>query len=126
VPLTPAFGSEFTATQDQKTLTIRRTLASTTPVTYTGVYALDGSETRNKAPSSTVGQPGIETASTTAWDGNKLVITIWRPAQPGAGKQRRVLRLESDGTLMVETTTPGPNGAPPSSTTTAYKRARAK
>jgi hypothetical protein len=140
VPLVPTLGNEFKATQDAKTLTIERTLTPTSvpmtingvtkeptkgdAVTYRVVYALDGSETRNKAPSPRLGEPEIERVGIATWDGDRLVIKEGRTAPPDAPKTQRTFRLDVGGILLIETLTPAPNGAPPAKTTTAYKKSR--
>jgi hypothetical protein len=92
-PPPPALGAEFTAKQDAKTLNLSLSLTqqsvgrrvngvpvnqSTTgpTVAYTVAYALDGSESNNKMPSTLVGRPETETVSTAAWNANTLVLTI--------------------------------------------------
>ncbi len=99
-PPPPAFGAEFTAKQDAKTLNLSLSLTQQTgvarmvngvrvdqsttgaTVAYTVAYALDGSESHNKTPSLIVGRPETETVSTAAWSANTLVITsknrYWR------------------------------------------------
>src|SRR5437016_254172 len=62
-------GATFTATQDDKTLTIKRTMGQNEVTT---VYNLDGSESKN----TTQGRGGPqESTSTAKWDGASLVVT---------------------------------------------------
>jgi hypothetical protein len=141
-PPPPAFGTEFTAKHDAKTLNLSLSLtqqngvarrvngvpvnqSATGPtVAYTVAYALDGSESNNKTPSPFVGRPETETVSTAAWNANTLVFTITNQVAT-AGEPAvitRSFRLDSDGRLIVETT--GTLGTKPQTITTAYARKR--
>lgn len=140
-PPSPALGTDFTAKQDAKSLTleltqtlqtgnfqtidgVRRdnnTLAGT--VVYSVLYALDGSESHNKFPSPIVGRPEGENVSTAAWNGSTLVVTITPvPSNPATKppSTTRAFHLDSDGNLIVETTTT--MGGAPWTYTTAYTR----
>jgi hypothetical protein len=74
----------------------------------------------------TVGRPEIESVSTAAWNGATLVITITPvPPNPTAARPTSTTRsfhLDSDGNLIVETTTTMAGG--PWTYTTAYARKR--
>jgi hypothetical protein len=94
-------------------------------------FALDGSETENAV---TLGRTGRPPVSTTAWDGNRLVITTRYPFQdPGDGRwlthevtQTLWLQPASgtpfEPTLVVETLRAGALGGPPSTNRTVYSR----
>ena len=94
-------------------------------------FALDGSETKNAVP---MGRTGPAPTSTTAWDGNRLVITTLYPFQdPENGRwltnkvtQTMWLQPATDtpweSTLVVETTRGGAIGGPPSTNRTVYTR----
>ncbi len=94
-------------------------------------FALDGSETRNAIP---VGRTGPPPTSTTAWDGDRLVIRTEYPfPDPESDRwlisevtQTMWLRPAAgtpfEPTLVVETTRGGALGGPPSTTRTEYVR----
>lgn len=94
-------------------------------------FALDGSETENPV---TLGRTTRPPVSTTAWDGNRLVITTRYPFQePATGswlnhQVTQTLWLQpASGTpfepsLVVETRRGGALGGPPSTTRTVYNR----
>jgi arylsulfatase len=94
-------------------------------------FALDGSETENAV---TLGRTGRPPVSTTAWDGNRLVISTRYPFQePGNGRWlthevTQTLWLQpASGTpfepsLVVETLRAGALGGPPSTNRTVYSR----
>jgi hypothetical protein len=115
-------GMEFTATQDEGTITITRTtqLGETK-----STYKLDGSESRNAL---TLGNTSIDQLSRAKWDGNKLVITtnidLGRGGAPIESKM--TLSLDASGNLLVESTTPGFGRAggdtAPTTRTTTYKK----
>jgi len=99
------------------------------PVRYR--FALDGSETKNAV---SMGRTGPAPASTTAWDGNRLVITTLYPFQdPEDGrwltnKVTQTMWLQPatgtpwEPTLVVETVRGGALGGPPSTNRTVYTR----
>jgi len=99
------------------------------PVRY--CFALDGSETENAV---TMGRTGPAPTSTTAWDGNRLVITILYPFQnPEDGrwltnKVSQTMWLQPAGgtpwepSLVVETTRGGALNGPSSTNRTVYRR----
>jgi hypothetical protein len=88
-------------------------MAGQNTVKYT--YKLDGSESKNSVMGRG-GQP-TETSSKAMWDGAKLKITT-------AGQNGDTVQvLSMDGAnLSVETTAPGPQGAPPTPMTVKYKK----
>src|SRR5438128_1184681 len=100
------FGPTFTATQDDKTLTITRTMGQNE---VKAVYNLDGSESKNTMQ----GRGGPqESTSTAKWDGASLVITTNGQGQNGPTVTTTKLTTDATGSLWVETTRPGQDGAP--------------
>ena len=99
------------------------------PVRYR--YALDGSVTENAA---IMGRTEPPSASTAAWEGNRLVITTLYPYQdPEDGRRlnqevKQTLWLQPAGgtpwvpSLVVETTRGGALGGPASTNRTVYTR----
>jgi hypothetical protein len=99
------------------------------PVRYR--YALDGSKTENAV---LMGRTEPPPTSTTAWDGNRLVITTLYPYQdPKDGRRlrqevTRTLWLQPAGgtpwepSLVVETTRGGALGGPASTNRTVYTK----
>ncbi|MBN1270675.1 MAG: sulfatase-like hydrolase/transferase [Candidatus Aminicenantes bacterium] len=94
-------------------------------------FTLDGSETENAL---TMGRTGPAPTSTTAWDGDRLVITTLYPFQdPEDGrwltsKVTQTVWLQPgmgtpwEPSLVVETTRGGALGGPPSTNRTVYRR----
>lgn len=142
VPLIPILGDRFRAIQDETHLTIQRTVTPQSipvkitgspfgspptkkgpPVTYLTVYALDGTECRNTAPSPILKGAPIETVSTTKWDGVTLVMTIIQPKLGADQKQVRVFHLDAARNLVIDVTN-WQQGVPDQTTTHAYKRAK--
>ena len=101
-------GDKFTATQDEKTLTLDITLGAL-PRPVRVVYNLDGSESRNLNPSLTPGVADEPIFSKVSWDGSKLVI-LTRGTALVNGKpteSKRVLWIDAKGQLAIERTSPG-------------------
>lgn len=94
----PGYGPEFSAKQDEKTLTITRGGQSSLLT-----YKLDGSESKNTVTRN--GQEQEQTA-TAKWEGNTLVIVTQIMVQGMAREQSRVLSME-DGKLVIQQTNPG-------------------
>ena len=121
------WGSTITIAQDASRLTIEYAFFGRgdmqPPLKF--VYALDGSETRNSVM---MGRGIQQTASKTAWQEDKLVITtIHAFTDPDSDKPselevRQTLSLESPTSLVVETTRSGVLGGPPSTTRTVYRK----
>ena len=98
-------------------------------VTYR--YALDGSQTENAVA---LGRSGPPLVSTTAWSGNRLVITTHYPFQdPGSGRWlsheviqtlwlQPALRPPFEPSLVVETTRGSALNGPVSTTRTVYSK----
>jgi len=64
-----------------------------------------------------------QTVDTSAWDGQKLVITTtWRGNSPAHVSRKRTLWLDSDGTMIVETGTPSDGGRPWATARSRYRR----
>ena len=109
------FGPTFTATQDDKTLTITRTTQNGEVKT---VYNLDGSDSKNMVQ----GRGGAtEQVSHAKWDGANLVITRSQDMGGTAIEIKQTFSVDKDGNLWIETTRPGQDGAP-MSTKVQYKK----
>ena len=91
-------GQEFTAAQDDKTLTV------TTNNPQLGelktVYNLDGSESKN---SLNFGGQTIDRVSKVKWDGAKLVITTTTNINGTPGESTQSWTLDASGNLVIET-----------------------
>ena len=110
------FGPTFTATQDDKTLTITRTTQNGEVKT---VYNLDGSDSKNMVQ----GRGGAtEQVSHAKWDGANLVITRSQDMGGTAIEIKQTFSVDKDGNLWIETTRPGQDGNPVS-TKVQYKKA---
>lgn len=139
MPPPPVLGNEFTATQDARTLTIRRSRTQQTSlvevrngiridhsppggaVEYSLVYALDGSESRNSVPATLASEPAVLSISVATWNGATLEIrpkfsTTGGPPPPGM----RAFHLDDTGSLVIETTSV--IGGEPSKITTTYTK----
>jgi hypothetical protein len=122
------WGPTITISQSAETLAVEYVFFATydlqRPLKFT--FALDGRETTNTVM---MGRGIQEEKSTTAWEGQALVITTrYAFDDPATGKPasfevRRTLSLESPDTLIVETDRAGALGGPPSTTRVVYKRA---
>jgi uncharacterized membrane protein len=90
-------GQEFTAVQDDKTLTV------TTNNPQLGelktVYNLDGSESKN--PLNFGGQT-VDRVSKVKWDGAKLVITTTISFNGNPAESTQIWMLDGSGNLVVE------------------------
>ena len=108
-------GQEFTAVQDDKTLTV------TTNNPQLGelktVYNLDGSESKN--PLNFGGQT-VDRVSKVKWDGAKLVITTSVNFSGNVGETTQSWILDGTGNLVVETSS-NLTGTPTTSKAT-YKK----
>jgi hypothetical protein len=111
------FGMEFTAAQDANTLTITRAQGD---VTMTETYRLDGSESRNQQAGRRGGPP-TDVVSRASWDGNQLVIVTQLDFGGASIEQRRVLSLDG-GNLIVEMTTPNPQGGAANTVRLVYRK----
>lgn len=111
------FGAEFTAKQDANTLTITRTQGD---ATVTETYRLDGTESKNQQPGRRGGPP-TDVISKASWEGNRLVIVTQLNFGGNNIEQRRVLSMDG-GNLVVEMTTPNPQGGDPNTVRLVYKK----
>ena len=108
-------GAEFTATQDDKTLT---TVTNNPQVgEVKAVYNLDGTETKN--PLSFGGQ-SIDRVSKVKWDGAKLVITTTVNFQGNNVESTQTWSLDAGGNLIIENTSSFTGS--PVTTKTTYKK----
>ena len=112
------FGQTFTITQDDKALTITRTMGENTVNT---VYNLDGSDSKNTAPGRG-GNPGMEQISNAKWEGANLVVVTKLVRGEQTFEQKRVISLGADGVLTIETTQPGGPEGTPMTTKVQYKK----
>jgi hypothetical protein len=103
---TPVFGAQFELRHEGDTLTLVRPLRDTL---LRADYVLDGRETRTVVPGPLC-QGDAQTIETVAWEGDALVFTVIGSVPPGGGTPntlnvRRVFRLQTPDTLVVEATT---------------------
>jgi hypothetical protein len=92
-------GQEFTAAQDDKTLTV--TTNNPQFGELKSVYNLDGSESKN--PMNFGGQT-VDRASKVKWDGAKLVITTSISFSGNVGETTQSWIIDGTGNLVIETT----------------------
>jgi len=92
-------GQEFTAEQNDKTLTVTTTNAQLGEMKMT--YNLDGTETKN--PLSFQGT-SIDRMSKVKWDGAKLVITTTTDFNGNSAESTQSWSLDGSGGLVIETT----------------------
>jgi hypothetical protein len=111
------FGMQFTATQDANALTITRTQGD---VTVTETYRLDGSESKNQQAGRRGGPP-TDVVSRASWEGNQLVIVTQLNFGGNNIEQRRVLSMDG-GNLIVEMTTPNPQGGAANTARIVYRK----
>jgi len=108
-------GPEFTAVQDDKTLTV------TTNNPQLGelktVYNLDGSESKN--PLNFGGQT-VDRVSKVKWDGAKLVITTTISFNGNPAESTQTWMLDGSGSLVIETSSNF--GGTPTTTKATYKK----
>ncbi len=109
-------GQEVTIAQDAKTLTITRT---TQAGEVKSVYNLDGSDSKNTM---SMGGNSVDQMSQAKWDGSKLVINSSMPMGDTERKTSMTLSLDSSGSLVVESTSPGRGGGDPVTRTSTYKK----
>lgn len=127
------WGDQFTIVQHSDTMTIERVIYR--PRDYQPTlkfrYALDGSESRNTI---VMGRGMQEQRSTTAWENDKLIITMVYAVPDAAGggavtcEVKQTLELEpprqavGEASLVIETNRCGVLGGTPSSTRTVYTK----
>jgi hypothetical protein len=110
-------GQEATIVQDGSTITITRT---TQMGTFTSIYKLDGTESKN-----TLSMQGnsIEQVSTAKWDAGKLRVNTKMDFGGNPVELSMVLALDPSGNLLVETTRPDfQGGGAPVTTKMSYKK----
>jgi hypothetical protein len=108
-------GPTFSVTQDDKTLTITRTMGENTMTT---TYNLDGSDSKNMV----MGRGGQqEQISHAKWDGANLVVTRTQQMGENSVEIKQTFSIGADGMLTIETSRPGPDGNPVS-TKVQYKK----
>ena len=109
-------GNEFTAAQDEKTLTVTR--ANQQIGEIKSVYNLDGSDSKNTL---SFGGQSVDQMSKVKWDGSKLVITTKTNFQGNEAESTQTWSLDASGSLMIESTSNfGGNG--PTTTKSTYKK----
>ena len=108
-------GQAFTATQDEKTLTVVTTNAQVGEIK--AVYNLDGSETKNPI---SFGGNTVDRTSKVKWDGAKLIITSTSNFPGNAVETTQAWSLDASGTLTVEST--NNFGGTPTTTKAQYKK----
>ena len=97
-------GGPVTIAVEGQKMSVSRTMGQSGN-TMTTVYMLDGAESKNMQ----MGRGGsAEAVYKSRWDGAKLVTTI----TGGMGTGTETRWLEADGTMVVETTRTGRDGAP--------------
>ncbi len=96
-------GGPMTVTQDDKTLTVERTMGQAG--TMKSVYNLDGTESKNEMSR---GGQTMTSTSTCKWDGSKLVITTKSEGPNGPMERVQTWSLTADGKLQIEQ--PGQGG----------------
>ncbi len=107
-------GAAFTATQDEKALTV---VSTTQMGEIKTVYNLDGSETKNPI---TLGGQTVERTSKAKWDGAKLVLTSVSNFNGNAAETTQVWSLDASGMLTVEST--NNFSGTPTTTKSQYKK----
>ena len=108
-------GMAFSATQDDKTLTVTTTGPNGD---MKAAYNLDGSDSKNPI---TFNGTTIDRVSKVKWDGAKLVITTTTNFNGTANESTQSWSLDATGNLIVEATMNfGGNG--PTTTKSTYKK----
>ena len=108
-------GMTFTVTQDDKVLSIVRTMGENTMTT---TYNLDGSDSKNMVR----GREGqVEQISKAKWEGANLVVTRTQQMGEQSIEIKQTFSVGADGVLTIETTRPGQDGTPVS-TKVQYKK----
>jgi hypothetical protein len=117
----PLFGAHFELRQKGDELTIVRPVRD---LVVTARYVVGGPEARNTVPGPLC-HGDAQAIETTAWEGEALALTLTGSVPPGGGEPmkanvKRVFRLQSPDTLVVEGTTA--QGGKPTQVGTVYKR----
>lgn len=97
------FGPQFALKQDGRALTLIRRVRD---LNVAATYELGGTEVRTPIPGALC-MADSESIETATWEGNAIVLTIVGSVPPGGGAAtklnvRRVLRLETPDSLVVE------------------------
>ena len=110
-------GQTATIEQDAAALTVTRT----TPMgTFTSIYKLDGSESKNTA---NMGGNSVDMLSKAKWDGAKLLVNTSMNFNGNPVETSMVMALDPTGNLVVETTRPDfQGGGGPVTTKSTYKK----
>lgn len=110
-------GQDATIVQDAPTLTITRA----TPMgTFTSIYKLDGSESKNTL---SMGGNSVDQVSRAKWDGGKLLVNTTMNFNGNAVETSMVMSLDGSGNLVVDTTRPDfQGGGAPIITKATYKK----
>jgi hypothetical protein len=116
-PADPFTAPLITVAQDAKTLTVT---ASTQMGEIKTPYNLDGTETR--APMDFNGTT-FDRVTKAAWNGSKLVLTVKSEFNGQSFETKATWSLNTDGTLLVETTRPDfQGGGAPVTSKATYKK----
>jgi hypothetical protein len=123
-----AFGETFVAAQYATSLVIdwsffaqSRGVPGKTERKVHSAFIFDGTESNVSDIYSSGSHAQI--VDTSAWDGQKLVITTtWRGNSPAHVSRKLTMWLDSDGTLLVESSTPPEGGGPWSTVRSRYRR----
>ena len=108
-------GQEFTAAQDDKTLTV--TTNNPQLGELKSVYNLDGTESKNPL---NFGGQSVDRVSKVKWDGAKLVITTTINFNGTPAETSQSWMLDATGNLVVESTSNF--GGNPTSTKATYRK----
>jgi hypothetical protein len=129
VQSTGEFGETFIATQSPAGLTVdwsfrrpgRGTAQTEVEQKVHSTFVFDGTPS-NVADIYSSGSISRVT-DTSAWDGQKLVITTtWQGNRPATVSRKRTIWLDSDGVLIVETNAPAPDGRSSLTLQSRYRR----
>jgi uncharacterized protein DUF6265 len=116
-------GPQFALRHDGQTLTVVRRIRD---VNVAMTYTLDGSDVRNRIPGALC-MPDTESVERGAWEAGGIALTTVGSVPPGGGAMttlnvKRVLRLETPDTLVVEGTIRDSAQGAPRTVGTAYTR----
>jgi len=113
----PFTAPQMTVVQDAKTMTV---MASTQMGEIKTNYNLDGTQARS--PLEFNGQ-SFDRVTKAAWDAGKLKLTVTSEIQGQTFETKSTWTLNSDGTLLVETTRPDfQGGGAPVTSKATYKK----
>ncbi len=109
-------GADATILQDDKSVTITRTMQMGE---FKSVYNFDGSESSNTLA---IGTNSIPLTAKAKWDGAKLMTTTTASFNGQSFDITMNMSLDATGNLVIESTTPSMNGGDPMPMTTKYKK----